>query len=120
MKLAQEYAHLLRELPIDRKHDEHFFALLKRRGHIKLLPSILSAYERIIAKESKTAGEVVVVAHEKDTASAKKKAAEFGGADVRVHVDHSVIGGWRFTGKSTLVDHTDKRALLDLYRKMTA
>ncbi len=120
MKLAKEYAQILRELPQDRKHEDHFFAILKRRGHEKLLPAILSAYERILAKESKTAKEVVVVAHEKEGVKAKAHAEKFGAVDPTVRVDHTIVGGWRYMGKSTLVDHTYKRALLDLYRKMTA
>lgn len=120
MRLAQEYASVLRTLPKEASSAEKFVALLSRRGHLKLLPTILSAAARMEARDAKVATDTLVVAHQKDAEGAKAEAVSFGAVNPKVHVDHGVVGGWRFVGKSTLVDRTYKRMLLDLYRKMTA
>jgi F0F1-type ATP synthase delta subunit len=120
MKLADQYAHILETLPQDHSGADRFISFLKRRGHLKLLPAILSAYARLEAKSAKVATDVIVVARDADQESAKIAAAKYGAHNAKLVVDHSVIGGWRFTGKSLLVDRTYKRALLDLYRTMTS
>ncbi len=125
MALASEYAALLVELSKSAetaKVEEEFLALLERRGHLKLLPSIVTAYERLIAKEKSVSEPVLTIARESDRQGALAAAkVEMGGAvSPRVEIDAKQVGGWRLQNGSTLIDRTEKRMLLDLYRKMTA
>lgn len=125
MALASEYAALLLELSKSSetaKVEEKFLALLEKRGHLKLLPSIVTAYERLVAKEKAVSEPVLTIARESDRHYALAAAkAEMGGApSPRVQIDAKQVGGWRLQNGSTLIDRTEKRMLLDLYRKMTA
>lgn len=94
---------------------------LKLRGREALLPRIARAFERLAARETKRNAVVVSVAHEKDAHKAKREVKtlleEIGAdsKDVDLHIDASLIGGWRFEGKGMLVDKSFKKSLLEMY-----
>ena len=94
---------------------------LKVRGREGLLPRIARAFERLAAKEMNKNAVVVSVAREKDVHKAKRevkallKEIDATSKDVRITVDESVVGGWRFEGKGILVDNSFKKSLLEMY-----
>ena len=94
---------------------------LKIHGREALLPRIARAFERLAARETKKNAVVLSVAHEKDANKAKREVKalleEIGAAskDLDIRVDGSLIGGWRFEGKGTLVDTSFKKSLLEMY-----
>jgi F0F1-type ATP synthase delta subunit len=91
---------------------------LKEQGRLKLLPGILRELKRIEARNAKL-GSLVEVAHEKDSTQALKAAASYGIHADKVHVNASLIKGWRASANGKLVDVSAKRELIDLYRKIT-
>lgn len=119
MRLAHQYAALLREVEDRPETVAQIFTLLSKRGHRKLLPAILAEIQRLDAKQEKVGKTVLTVARAADEASAKKATSTYGVPDTTV-VDPAIIGGWRFRNTGTLVDHSYKRMLLDLYRTVTS
>lgn len=89
-------------------------AVLKHRGALKLLPSILHKY-RLSHERAERNAPVLTVAREADAARARteSKAPE----TARVVVDEQLIGGWQLTSKGTLDDASFKTALLAMYRR---
>jgi len=107
---------------------------LKTHGREALLPRIASAFARIAAREAKRTGVVLTVAREKDERRARSEAKKYlesmdiksaqGGSalgrDLKTQVDDTLIGGWRLEGRETLTDVSYKKALLDLYVRVTS
>ena len=99
--------------------------LLKARGREALLPRIGRAFARIAEREGKRTGVTLSVAREKDERAAKSAVkqilAEFGvePKEGNIHVDDSLIGGWRLEGREHLVDASYKRILVDVYNAAT-
>ena len=100
--------------------------ILKTHGREALLPRIASAFARIAAREAKRTGVVLTVAREKDERRAHKEVKELLSAmgietkDLKTQVDDTLIGGWRLEGRETLTDVSYKKALLDLYVRVTS
>ena len=90
--------------------------LLKKETRMELLPRIRLALKRIIARE-KNAHPRLYVAHEKD---AKHALAKSGVHHADVHVDKTLIGGWRLETADSLIDTSFKKSLLDIYNKATS
>ncbi len=97
-------------------------AHLKETGRLKLLPQILVELKKIEARHSKAVS-TVEVASEREAPEALRAAAKFGITATKATVNDSLISGWRafgkVNGKETLVDHTSKRSLLELYHAIT-
>ncbi|MDR3546986.1 MAG: F0F1 ATP synthase subunit delta [Candidatus Pacebacteria bacterium] len=91
---------------------------LKDRGRLKLLPSILRELERIEAREAKLAPQLEV-SSESEAARALKEAAAQGIHAVHARVNDALIRGWRASANGKLIDHSAKRELVELYRKVT-
>lgn len=95
--------------------------VLVTRGQASLLPRIGRAFARIAAIQRAREVVSLYVAHESDTRKATKAAAEFLGSEKpEVHVDESLIGGWRLEGKGLLVDASFKKHLLQIYNQATS
>lgn len=97
---------------------------LKNQGRERLLPRIARAFQRIAVRDAKKNDLVLTVAAEKEGATAAREAAailkEMGiEADLKTHVDDSLIGGWRLEGRGVLVDQSYKKQLLDIYNAVT-
>ena len=93
---------------------ERLIALMKRRGHEHLLPRIYARLTRASARRSERE---LAVARKEDAPEAKK---ELGITDdVRAVVIPELIGGWRYRDGAHLRDASHKRALLELFRKIT-
>lgn len=116
MKLERIYAEALAKA--EKPDAKSLFAHLQATGRMKLLPGIKRELLRMQERERKLAPKLAV-ASEAEQAHAKKEAAELGIEAAEVTIDHSLIRGWRATAKGVLVDHSAKRALVDLYRQIT-
>lgn len=91
---------------------------LKASGRMKLMPRILQELKALDARH--TAREAhVEVAHAHDAEEALRQASEAGVKARTTRVNHSLISGWRAHTAGTLVDRSGKRALLDIYRRVT-
>jgi len=128
MTLAETYARALHEAgeapkaPARHVLFAHFIAVLQRRGHEKLLPRIEKEYMKLLARAERNTVRVRV-AHKKDEAAAKKAAAEFsvpGTHAPHVIVDESLVSGYVISGPDFRYDASGKRALLELYKELTA
>jgi len=100
---------------------EALVSLLKRSGKIKALPAILKAYERLEAQHHAHAPRIVL-ADESDAAMAQTKVRSLLGekaSQADMHINKTLIGGWRYEDKDTLVDASYKKVLLQLYRTIT-
>lgn len=103
-----------------------FFDIMKRRGHIRLLPSIARIFLEQAKREERSTGVTLVVAQKEDTQRFMKAAEQFfskeasGKNGVRVRVDDTIIGGYQLRTSTVLSDNSHKRHLIDMYRRITA
>lgn len=96
---------------------DRLVAQLKAQGRLKLLPKINQELKHLLAREQKP---LVEVAHESEEKAALAHAAQAGVHASHATVNPSLIQGWRARQGSLLVDRSGKRALIDLYRRITA
>lgn len=98
---------------------KNLVAHLKSVGRMKLLPGIRS--ELKVLQVRNTVHEAhIEVARKEDTKSAQEAAAKEGITASVVTVNPSLIRGWRARSGGTLLDRSGKRALIDLYDRITA
>lgn len=99
---------------------------LKLHGREALLPRIASEFARIAQRETKRSDVVLTLAREKDERRAHKEIKEtltrmgVEQKDLKTQIDDTLIGGWRLEGRETLTDASYKKALLDLYARVTS
>jgi len=126
--MHEEYAKALIELVEKKPKEEErilkdFIALLKQRGHIKLLPKILKSIEKLSEKQEADSVELIL-AKEKDKEKHLKKAQNYKEhfkilGDVKTKVDDTIIGGFIIKTKQTIVDGSYKKYLMELYNKFS-
>lgn len=92
-------------------------AHLTSTGRSKLLPSIGQELKKIRARRLALAPKVEV-ASEAEAAGALQGAAAAGIHAETATINPSLIRGWRASGAGRLVDHSGKRALIELYKKV--
>lgn len=101
-----------------------FGKLLARKGHEKLMRSIMREYAKVALREKHRNEVRISVAHEKEAAAAKKQLAAIdGGAaakEIVVSVDPALVRGYRIEGNDILFDGNARRKLSDLYQKLIA
>ena len=121
MSAARNYAEAAEQLlergENDAKVSHALITELKRKGMLRLLPSVVVELKRSMARAQKVAPRIEV-ARSKDEARAKKEAAALG-IEGDVAVNASLISGWRALAKGNLVDRSGKHALVNLYRSVT-
>lgn len=110
------------------KHDtdrivEKFITILKRRGHMSILPRISRQISRIVFEEERKGGAIAVFASLEDkkrlSEKVKKEASVLGFDGVlKERIDEALVGGYQLRIGSALVDASYKRALLALYEKL--
>ncbi len=120
--MEKEYAQALAE-SITQGADEKVLAdglikHLKAEGRSKLLPGILRELKRLDERAQKLAPSVEV-ASESESKEALREAAEAGITAPHATVNPSLIRGWRARAGGTLIDRSAKRALVDLYQRIT-
>lgn len=91
---------------------------LKQSGRMKLLPGILRELKREQNRTEKLAP-VLEVARESDKAAGVALLQKEGVSASNVVVNPSLIRGWRARANGLLWDHSAKRALTDIYKKIT-
>lgn len=103
-----------------------FFDIIKRRGHIRLLPSIARIFFEQARREESKIGVTLIVAQEEDAQRFMNAAEQFFSKEagvenrVRVRVDGTIIGGYQLRTSTILSDNSHKRHLLDMYHRITA
>lgn len=91
---------------------------LKSAGRMKMLPQIARELKKVAARRHALRPHVEV-AHEKERVAALHAAAVAGIITRHATVNPSLIHGWRATSGDTLIDRSAKRALLQIYQKVT-
>ena len=102
---------------------EGFTALLKRKGHLSLLPLIGKELERLGVRHKKQ-GALVTLGKEEDSKTYAKeiqKVLKEVGSKERseVVIDERLIGGFRVEANNKLTDRSHRKSLLELYRRLT-
>lgn len=94
---------------------------LKREGRSALLPRIAKTFARVAQRESAKNRTALYVAREHDAHQALTAAGKFAQVEKHdVHVDETLIGGWRLEHEDTLVDASYKKHLLEIFNRVTA
>ncbi len=93
-------------------------AHLHETGRLKLLPRILRELKRLDARAG-VLSQTLEVASESEMITAAKEAKELG-ITASPTVNKELVSGWRGSIGSRIIDHSGKRALLDLYKRITA
>lgn len=91
---------------------------LKSAGRLKMLPQIARELRKVAARRY-ALRPVVEVAHLKEAPGALKAAREAGIDAAHASVNHTLIHGWRARSRGVLVDHSAKRALIEIYKNVT-
>ncbi|MEK7086317.1 MAG: F0F1 ATP synthase subunit delta [Patescibacteria group bacterium] len=91
---------------------------LKSTGRMNMLSKIAGELRRVAARRQALAPHVEV-AHEKESERALIAAAALGITAKHATVNTSLIHGWRAQGGGKLIDHSAKRALVQIYQKVT-
>lgn len=91
---------------------------LKSMGRMNMLPKIAGELRRVAARRAALRPRVEV-AHESETTRALHAAAREGISARHAQVNPSLIRGWRAQGGGKLIDHSAKRALIQIYQKVT-
>lgn len=114
----------LRETP-EREHERliaHFISILKTRRHERLLPAIVTSFERYAQKQTEYSH--VTFARESDMQLLKglvEKDIQTLSAHTlptQVRTDHNLIGGYVVTAKGQRLDHSHRRTLIDMYHTL--
>lgn len=120
--MEKQYAQALFNLLHRSEEDsEQLFAKLEAHldtvGRTKLLPHIYRELHKLETAEERQK-ESIEIAREADRNSATVELTSLGIVGEPV-VNPSLITGWRAKGNGSLIDHSGKRALLDLYQQIT-
>ena len=91
---------------------------LKSSGRMNMLPKIARELHKVAARRVALSPRVEV-ASQKEAASALVAAAAEGIVAKHAEVNPSLIRGWRAQAGGKLVDHSAKRALTQIYQKVT-
>lgn len=98
-------------------------ALLIKKGHVRLWPAVLKGVVRALEKFEREDTPRIIVAKEsaKNSDALQKALATLAvtNKNEKMEVDSSLIGGFVVQYKDKMVDASYKRALIDLYRKVT-
>lgn len=125
MNLAKEYARAIYEVRQEGRTNENeligsVVAALSRRRHEKLLPRIAEEYGRI-EKEAGKDSILIRAASEQEAHKGLSKLRELGITDAaRMQGDPKVVKGYVLEGKDFRYDASARRALVDLYKRLTA
>jgi|GEM_PF-1594499 len=129
ISLVETYARALIEIEkgdVAKDAAVRFISVLKHRGHGRLLSQILAKCESLKAKEL-GCGVRVRIASESDRADAGKSLVSElppllpeERVGVRWEIDPTLVSGFSVEGRDFRIDNSGRRALLELFNKMTA
>lgn len=100
-------------------------AVVRERGHLRLLPAIVREYDTIMRMRSTNDEVHVRVARESDRTKhavhIERDIASLHGDErpVRTIIDETVIGGYALETNGTRIDRTYKQALIELYSSLS-
>ena len=128
---AEYYAHALYDLSKDadaaatEEYLSNMKALLKKRGHESLYPSIVRVFVSLSARETDVAASVSVakkddIARYKEEILETARAMGLSGVTLNQKVDETLVGGFRVESEDQVVDKSYKRSLIELYRQLVA
>lgn len=102
--------------------EDSVFEALKKHlaatGRMKLLPRIMHELKALIARRTRLSP-TVEVSRKEDAQTALSEAKALGIEATDVVVNDTLVSGWRARKEGLLVDRSGKRALIDLYRRIT-
>ncbi len=104
MSLAKNYATVLSEVTV-----ESLIEYMKKKGHLSLLPQVVRILER--TQDDRT---LVTVANKK---SATALRARF--PDAKIILDPRIVGGHLVRQGARITDATYRRALVEIYKRVT-
>ncbi len=120
--MEREYAQALKEMVANGTDEasivDGLVKHLKLEGRTKLLPGILRELKGLQAR-AEAAAPRVEVASEEEAKNALLEAKAEGITAPHAVINPSLIRGWRAQENGTLVDRSAKKALVDLYQKIT-
>jgi F0F1-type ATP synthase delta subunit len=93
--------------------------LLERAGAVRLLPRILTSYQRLISRESVSEA-TLTVAKQSDADLLLSKESHVALTKPKVIIDETLIGGHIYRVGGKRIDASHKGALLNLYHKITS
>ena len=91
---------------------------LKSAGRLKMLPQIARELRKVVSRRTALQPKIEV-AHRSEEAAALRAAATLGITANHAKVNPTLIHGWRAQSHGQLIDHSAKRALIDIYQKVT-
>lgn len=102
-----------------------FLSLLRLRGHLRALPRVLGIFERLQEAEASRDRTLVTTASHKEAAVRKEEIAQWverlrGSAAPVFLQDSRLTGGFIVQTRSHIVDASDKKTLIELYRRLRA
>lgn len=121
--LAKHYAEAISKLSGDDVTSK-LVSVLKKKGHIDLLPAILAEYEKLQVEVSKKENVRVRVAQRadvakyKDSISSYAEQLSFNAETVEVVEDPSIVGGFIIEKGEYEVDRSHRKNLVALYRRL--
>ena len=95
-------------------------ASMEKRGHGKLWKRTLRKALLLAGKSTARTEPVVTLARESDKQKHAENIAKSGGAEARVAIDASIVGGFILQKGFSRIDRSYKTALHTLYKKVTA
>ena len=98
-------------------------ALLKEKGHERLWPGVLKGVVRALEKYEIDQTPEITLAKEGALSVAELKAAlaeiNVASETIRTTIDPNIVGGFILQHQDTMLDKSYKRALVDIYQKVT-
>lgn len=121
--LAETYAQAL--IGLSEKADSGaLLGVLKRKGHMALLPSIVREYEKLAAKRAAARAGELRVAQRADVEMLQEEIAKYAAQmeislpHARVAEDPTIVGGFILSKGEREVDASYKTRLLELYQRL--
>lgn len=94
----------------------------EKNGHAHLLPKIIRVYTHLTEKAKRQSIATVTTAkeitHEKARSFAKAEGIDIDTHTLAQTVDPTLIGGFVLRTRGERIDRSDKRALLEIYKKV--
>lgn len=103
---------------------EAFIELLKRRGQLKMLASVLIEYKKIADAAKRRGRAVVRIADEKDGRELRREIEcaleDLGVTEAERIIDERLTGGVRIETHGAIYDRTHRRALMELFHRIVS
>lgn len=128
MNQAELYAQTLHKAAQKKDSDSFdsfftkFVAVLKTKGHSKLMPAVLRSLQSIDKTNKSAQSSVLIVRDASQKEALKEQLAQEGelfGENTRVVEDKNVVGGYILKNKTSMIDKSYRSKLIGLYKKLS-